>query len=152
MSSYLKLISHPSALADATLTGAEAEKGRPGNCGSGTDRNVIKLSKRFQKYPTLSFSSVLKQTFDRLPHPHSCSFPAADWDSQTHEKTIVQRGSLESGPVAPTKLGAGLFVQIAARHAIGGRISEDIITVLPDTRGTEHTIPQIELSVGKPRI
>src|SRR5436309_2934061 len=90
--------------------------------------------------------------FDRLPRPALGFSPAASWDCQSLEEQLINRGGAESGPVATTYLGAGLSVQVATCHAIGRGASEDIVLVLPDARGSEQAIPEIQLGFGKARI
>ena len=65
---------------------------------------------------------------------------------------LIDRRSTKSRPVTTAKLGARFLMQIAARHAIGRGAPEDVVFVLSNAGGSEQTIPQIEMSVGKSRM
>src|SRR4029079_7945044 len=65
------------------------------------------------------------------------------------EEELIDGGSTKSCRIATADLGPGFLMEVAGSCPIRGRATKDVILILPHACRGKHSIPHIELSLGK---
>jgi hypothetical protein len=100
---------------------------------------------------TEKYAIIEQRLFERNIQPFAF-FRLQIGIAEPREIELIDGRCPEAGPVAPSQLGAGLFVKISARHTIRRGTAEGIIFILPNAAVPNSRSQRLSLASANPAL